>query len=405
MDPLDIMSNLDKVHPFYQAIFSADEQKVIGFEILGRTTLNGEVESLGPFFHDPGIPEDYKIEVDDLILSKGLNFLLKNTDESVLIFLNRDADLLMLDHGESFFQLLSEFEQNGLNLSRIVLEITEHNFRGDLDQLYHLLVYYRTYGIKVAVDNIGKDSSNLDRIGLLSPDILKIDLHPLRMTSPSQSYHDVLYSISLLARKIGATLLYEDIEVNFQLQYAWKNGGRYFQGFYLHEPSPELIHNDALKDRLEGEFHQFITHEKRKLELFYKRSEQFNQKVLQSLRNNKQVSDFNELIVQLAEKLTDCCFRVYICNEEGVQQTGNIFKNEDNWVFQPEYYLKNWSWRPYFLENIIRMRNDKKGFFSDLYSDIETGEVIRTFSYPIDEKHYLFIDLPYSYLYEQDGLL
>ena len=47
----------------------------------------------------------------------------------------------------------------------------------------------------------------------------------------------------------------------------------------------------------------------------------------------------------------------------------------------------------------------KKRFFSDLYSDIETGEMIRTFSYPMDDNMYLFIDLPYSYLYEQDGLL
>lgn len=58
-----------------------------------------------------------------------------------------------------------------------------------------------------------------------------------------------------------------------------------------------------------------------------------------------------------------------------------------------------------FLENIMRMRNLRKGFFSDLYSDLETGEMIRTFSYPMDDHMYLFIDLPYSYLYEQDGLI
>lgn len=53
----------------------------------------------------------------------------------------------------------------------------------------------------------------------------------------------------------------------------------------------------------------------------------------------------------------------------------------------------------------MRMRNLRKGFFSDLYSDLETGEMIRTFSYPMDDQMYLFIDLPYSYLYEQDGLI
>ena len=51
------------------------------------------------------------------------------------------------------------------------------------------------------------------------------------------------------------------------------------------------------------------------------------------------------------------------------------------------------------------MRNEKRGILSDLYTDIETVETIRTFSYPINNKEYVFLDLSYSYLYENDGLL
>ena len=38
----------------------------------------------------------------------------------------------------------------------------------------------------------------------------------------------------------------------------------------------------------------------------------------------------------------------------------------------PDYYMKNWSWRPYFLENIMKMRFENKARLSDLYADIET---------------------------------
>jgi hypothetical protein len=72
---------------------------------------------------------------------------------------------------------------------------------------------------------------------------------------------------------------------------------------------------------------------------------------------------------------------------------------------QPEYMKKNWSWRPYFLENIFKMRSDKKGILSDLYRDIETGETIRTFSYPLNTGDYLFIDLSYEFLFQHEGLL
>jgi EAL domain-containing protein (putative c-di-GMP-specific phosphodiesterase class I) len=405
MDPLDILTNLEKVFPYYQAIFSADEQRVIGYEVLGRIQHHDDMKSLGPFFQDENVPDEYRIEVDDFILHKAIEEFLQLKDPELLLFINRDANLLMLDHGESFLQILQDKQDSGLKLEQIVLEITEHNFRGDAEQLYHLLTYYRTYGIKIAIDNIGKASSNLDRIGLLSPDILKIDLQPLRLTSPLQSYYDVLYSISLLARKIGATLLYEDIEVNFQLQYAWKNGGRYYQGYYLDKPKEHFIHRDDCKERLKQEFQHYISSEKKKLEKLYHFTENFHQRIHQLLTKiGKQYGDYNELLKMLSIHLDDCCFRIYICDEDGFQQSVNIFKKE-NWEIQPKYYLNNWSWRPYFLANILRMRYDKKGFLSDLYSDIEKGDLIRTFSYPLNQDHYLFIDLSYEFLYEQEGLL
>jgi len=405
VDPLDILTNIEDVFPHYQAIFSAEEQKVIGYEILGRMTLESETVSLGSFFTDSSIPDEYKLEVDQKVLRQALDHF-TTADDDLLIFINHDANILMLDHGESFLELLKEYEARGIQLNRFVIEFTEHTFSGDIEQLYHTLTYYRTYGIKIAVSNIGKESSNLDRIALLSPDLLKIDLQALKASAPSPSYEYVLYSISLLARKIGAALIYEDIEANFQLQYAWRNGGRYFQGFYLHEPAGELIDRSQRKDQLREEFQQFIAHEKKKLQAVYEHSETFYKRIHQAVMTlKKSCSTNDELIQKLALELADCSFRIYMCNEEGFQITGNVFKKEEEWLFQPEYIEKNWSWRPYFLSNILQMRISGKGFFSDIYSDLETGERIRTFSYPLEGDMYLFIDLPYAYLYEQDGLI
>lgn len=404
MDPLDVMSNIEKITPYFQAVFSADEHYVLGYEILGRIHTETGLESLGPFFLDQTVPEEFRLEIDNIVLTKGLEFLLNHT-ENELIFINRDANLLMLDEDDSFLQLLLSYEKRGISINRFVIEITEHNFTADIEMLSHLLTYYRTYGIKVAIDNVGKETSNLDRIGLIAPDILKIDLITIRQSNSIQSYHDVLHSIVMLARKMGATLLYEDIETDFQLQYAWKNGGRYYQGEYLHIPSPNLIERDALKDRLKQEFHRFIIHEKKKLEVLYQISEQFHQRIQNLLLKLKKSPNYNHLIKSLALELSDCCFRIYICDEDGFQQSANVVKSKEKWEVLEEYYLKNWSWRPYFLENIVKMKYNKKGFLSDLYSDIETGETIRTFSYPLDDQLYLFIDLSYEYLFEQDGLL
>ncbi|GAA3322835.1 hypothetical protein GCM10020331_044290 [Ectobacillus funiculus] len=52
-------------------------------------------------------------------------------------------------------------------------------FTGDLNQLLHLLTYYRTYGVQLAINKVGAGMSNLERISLLSPDIFKGGLEQL----------------------------------------------------------------------------------------------------------------------------------------------------------------------------------------------------------------------------------
>ncbi|GAA3322833.1 hypothetical protein GCM10020331_044280 [Ectobacillus funiculus] len=50
VDALDVMSNLDQVLPYYQAIFSADEHTVIGYEAVGRIQTEQGIQGLASFF-------------------------------------------------------------------------------------------------------------------------------------------------------------------------------------------------------------------------------------------------------------------------------------------------------------------------------------------------------------------
>ena len=73
----------------------------------------------------------------------------------------------------------------------------------------------------------------------------------------------------MLARKIGASLLFENIEINFQLQFAWLNGGRYYQGYYLQHPSPSFLNTNLLKEKLKEKCQDYIRYEKKHLEAGY----------------------------------------------------------------------------------------------------------------------------------------
>ncbi|WP_175988658.1 EAL domain-containing protein [Bacillus sp. Marseille-Q1617] len=406
MDPLDIISNIEKVIPYFQPVFSADEHKIIGYEVLGRIIHeNGEAVSLGPFFTGNDIPDEYKMEVDENVTRKALNQFISANQEG-LIFINRDARLLMFDHGESFLELLLDYKDKGLQLNRIVLELSEKTFHGDFEQLLHVLLYYKTYGIKVAIDNVGGNMGELDRLSHFSPDILKVDLSQLRNDAGNKMYKDILFSLSVLARKIGASLLFENIEINYQLQFAWLNGGRFYQGYYLKHPSATFLKSEILKDKLKEKCEDYIRYEKKHLEAGYQFADDLHKEITQTLSQlKKQTEDFDKLLTGLAVTFADKCFRLYMCDENGFQVTSNILKVHGKWELHQRFKGKNWSWRPYFLENILRMRINKKGLLSDIYSDIDSGEPIRTYSYPFGNGLYLFMDLSYEFLFEEESLL
>ncbi len=401
MDALDILTDLEHVVPYFQPIFNAEEHKIIGYEILGRYVGAEQEISLGSFFDDDTIPEEYRIEVENVVFSKALELASCSGDSDILWFVNRDAELLMLDDGEGFLQLILSFQEKGVRPDHIVLEISDRHVQSHIE---HLLNYYKTYGIKIAMDKVGSESSYLNRIAGIEPEILKIDMSSLRSNNAGPAYLDVLHSLSILARKIGAAILFENIETPYQLQFAWKNGGRFYQGFYLQKPDHGLVDRDILKDKLKDEIHGFILSEKKRLQSFYDLRIELNSRFQELISKYKKDHSPSEVLMALGERMDGIAFRMYICDEDGFQRSPNLYKAGDAWILQPEYENKNWSWRPYFLENIIRMRSGKKGILSDRYSDIETGEVIRTFSLSFNENEFLFVDLCASFLHVREGL-
>lgn len=402
MDADQILSNLNQVEPFFQPIFSADKHQVIGYEIIGYVKENSEYMSLMPFIQDSTIPEEYRIEVDNYILNEALQQI-KEYKEDYLIFINRDPNLLMYDHGEEFMEILKRHLDIN-ELPRVVLELSDTIHKMDnVEPLEHLLAYYKTYGIKVAFDHLG-EHSQLDKIAQLSPNILKINIEQIRI-SDGDSYQVVLFSLGMLARKIGANLLFENIETEYQFRFAWKNGSRYYQGSFLSTPKKEFVDRNLLREKFQQACQNFISYEMKKLEVAFEKTQWFNDELQGFFKQQRHYESHEEMLKILAEKLENICFRLYVCDDKGYQTSPNILFLEGKWVTLNSYLNSNWSWRPYFLENIIKMRNEKKGILSDLYNDIETGETIRTFSYPINNKEYIFLDLSYSYLYENDGLL
>lgn len=398
MDAIDVLTNLDNLKAYFQPIFSADEHIVVGYEVTGKLQMDEKLINLTSFAYDEDIPEEYRVEVEHKILHLALSQLVGEVKDFD-IYLPYNANLLILDYGESYFEIIKEYILEE-NLPRIVLVISEHNFKGDFSQLNNILRYLRTYGMKVAINQVGSES-HLDYIKMISPNILKVNIEQLSYESWS-AQNDLFTSLGTLARKMGANMLFEGIDTVHQLQFAWKNGGRYYQGKYLSDSATTVIPKNHLKERFKKECQQFIKIEKRMLEENYNELKNLQNLIETTIHHSKPASDNSEQLLALAKELDVYSFRIYICNEDGFQTSPNIMRMDKKWTVQKEAINKNWSWRPYFLKTIIKMRNDQSGVFSDVYSDIDTGELTRTFSIPVNESEYLFIDISYDYLFKHN---
>ncbi|MFD1849582.1 EAL domain-containing protein [Oceanobacillus bengalensis] len=405
MDPLNIMLNLEQVIPYYQPIISADTQLVIGYEVSAYYKSDEEdIQDLDWFFNDDTIPDEFKIELTTIIHQKAIEDFIK-TNHS-LIFLKYNAKLLYKDNGETFLRLLETYAEKGLDYKKIVLELKETDIMEEMDSLRHLLKYLKTFGIQIALDDVGQRNGNLERLVSLKPNIVKLDVQFLKENELPHLYDDVHLSLSKLSRKIGATLLFKGVSTYNQLNYAWRNGGRYYQGSYLKPANPEFAREDCCKKQIQRDFQLFVSFERKKLKAQVELTNWINNQFNTILQNINSEEAYDQIITKVGHACHEFVFRVYMTNEEGVQLSSNAEKDHnDKWTLHEEGKEKNWSWRPYFFENIARMNVEKRGILSDLYTDITRHEQIRTFSFPLTKTSYIFLDIPYDYLFEQEGLL
>lgn len=398
MDVLDLLDQLDQIEILFEPIFSADEHVIVAYEVIGQLNNDTHNFNIVEFTYDETVPADIRAEVEQILIKKAIELATGALKETNL-YIPCNPNLLMLDFGEAYFKTLTDLVEESL-LPHIYLQIPMQKFKGDINQFRHPIYYIKTYGVKTVMADIGPDSK-LDQILLLEPSVLKMEVSGLDYDAWGTQNH-MFTTIQSIAVKMGAAFMFDNIKTSYELHYAWKNGARYFKGAYLEKPSNQFLNRDILKTRFRSECQQFISTEKKILALKYEEINNLQKHITTMVKQISPTSLNIESLYELAEKLENYAFRLYICNDEGFQISPNIVRLNNEWNIEEQAIGKNWSWRPYFLLNIIKLQNHAKGDLSTIYSDIQTGELTRTYSMALNEHEFLFVDITYSYLMQHN---
>ncbi|OPH53283.1 hypothetical protein BC351_05235 [Paenibacillus ferrarius] len=381
-----------EVRPFFQPILSLQSQEIIGYETLGRRVRQGHVESLGPFFKDPDISEEDHLSIDRYLRELAIERITTVEDESALFINLKPSWIYQTYKRTGMLPTIELLRKYRINPARIVIEVTEEEFAGKLQELTRIVEIYREFGCTIAIDDVGSGFSNFDRIASLQPKILKIDLNILKKSVIHAGYKALMQSFSILAAQMGASLLVEGVETKQELHSALQVGARYVQGYLFSKAEPELQKKDAFKAMLKEEMNIFGQSEFQR----YSRILTIHQSLDALLRGSVRIStpeDADSMIENMLNSVSDNCMRIYICLGDGYQISSNYSRKDEAWSKDDSYRGANWTWRPYFISNILMMNLQDQGILSQAYTDLDTSHQIQTYSCALGDGYYLFLDL------------
>lgn len=329
---IDLVHLLEKelVEVHYQPLFSIREKKIIGFEGLSRGIhpVSGKLIpplALLKIAKDAGLT----LELDRLFRKKIL--------ESFKLFCPQPHDLIMslnfetsvIDKEIGTLHLIHLCQQLKLDPKNILIEILESKVK-DVEALAKFIQIHREHGFLIALDDVGKGHSNLDRIPIIQPDIIKIDRSLVTNIQEDYYRQEVFKSLVQLGQKIGAVVLAEGVETEEETLTCLELGADLLQGYFFskpQEPSSDFIGEITGKiDPIANKFKQHMVdrHNIRRMQ-----HERYGM-LVEALAKEFSALEAQEMDGKTIRAVLDnsVAKAIYVLDQDGIQVTAMACKEE-----------------------------------------------------------------------------
>jgi EAL domain-containing protein (putative c-di-GMP-specific phosphodiesterase class I) len=238
---------------------------------------------------------------------------------------------------------------------RILVEIPE-SMIGDVDSLVKFVSVYRAKGFLLALDDIGSGLSNLDRISLIKPDILKLDRSLIRSTTFEYHSREIVRSMVNLSHRIGSLVIAGGIETVEEALLSVELGVDMLQGFYFAEPgvreAQDIPDVTEKVNRIADDFRKNTI-------------QKINARKMQHRKYNHIINDFTCELTKADEESFDTILEnliranhelecAYILDDRGIQVSSTVFAPDkggpgQGFFFQPGHHGTDQSSKDYFF--------------------------------------------------------
>jgi hypothetical protein len=236
----------------------------------------------------------------------------------------------------------------------------------------------------LALDDVGAGHSNLDRVPLIGPDIIKVDRELVRNLHSDCQKQGVFKSLIYLGRCVGALVVAEGVETEPEAITALELGADYLQGFGITKPaSPERLNLRQTETTLRALADQFKRYMVRKTSKRRLQHRQYNV-LVNSLLCNLTCSpsaDFTAVLDQTVRNfpVIECA---YILDETGIQVTDTVCRpslelDRNRAMFRPAPRGTDHSLKEYYY---MLLDSELQKYTTEPYVSLATGRLCQTVS-------------------------
>jgi len=228
----------ERLATVFQPIVSLHDGTILGHEALVRGPEHGALELPDALFAAAEL-EGQRLLLETAALKSNLRGgVLYPRAGKYFINLSGDALIELVEH-RGIHEMLSWSTRRGFAVTRLIIEITEHQRVHDFSAFLKAASLVRTLGIGFALDDFGDGRSSLRLWAELNPEFVKIDKFFTRDITEHPSKIQTLKTIVHMAETLGGSLIAEGIETETELAVVRDLGIPFGQGYFIGRPAPK----------------------------------------------------------------------------------------------------------------------------------------------------------------------
>ena len=234
-----IVDNCNGFYLCYQPVVSPKTGKMIGAEALLRWKKESYGEAL-PGLFIPWLEKDAAFfDLSNWILKRammdGKEFLKDHPD----MMINVNLSYSQLERSEFRNAMVGLLVSTGFPPEHLCLEITERCRLLDMRFLKNELVFLKSYGIKIALDDFGAGFSSLNLLRELPVDYIKIDRAFVTDIENNEADQSIVKAVINCAKELGIEVCVEGIETERLSEYMKDYAAQGYQGYFYSCPVPK----------------------------------------------------------------------------------------------------------------------------------------------------------------------